>query len=599
MVLITSMIFKVMTNDSEKKLDRFKLRKLLESTYHNYSSEEINLVFYQLLQILDNFQFENDFKENKKVILWDQTHSVLITYADSVQKNGEPTLVTLNNLLTNKLNELSNVIHILPFLNSTSDGGFAVSSHKLIDRKFGDWKDLKRLSKNYILMADLVLNHVSSSHPWVQQFIKSQEPGLSNIFAPSQHQDWKNVVRPRSSSLFSKINTNNGYKYVWTTFGPDQVDLNWQNPKMILEFINLLILYINSGIKWLRLDAVGFIWKEPGTTCLHLPKAHLIVKGLRVILANLSSEGVLITETNVPQKENLSYLETEDEAHMAYNFPLPPLLLEAVMTSKADLLNCWINDWPELPLNTTLFNFTASHDGIGLRALEGLMHENRIKELLVNCEKRGGLVSHRRLSNGHDKPYELNISWWSAMEDSSRDSKRFQYQRFILTQLIVMALKGVPAFYLPAILASENDIKTFSKTGQRRDLNREKFNIDNLSLILKNNDSDASRNIKFLSRAMKIRSSLKAFHPSSNMKSLSRNRSDLIVIRRGEGLDSIWAIHNITDNKLSYLIDDNEVLDSLNKNTNFKDYLSDEKYSNLNIVLEPFQVLWIGIFVDD
>ena len=192
---------------------------------------------------------------------------------------------------------------------------------------------------------------------------------------------------------------------------------------MTLEFLNLIITYLSNGIKWLRLDAVGFIWKESGTTCLHLPKAHSIVKLLRVLLNNLLDDGVLITETNVPQKENLSYLISDDEAHMAYNFPLPPLLLEAIITSRADILNSWIFDWPILPEETTLFNFTASHDGVGLRALEGLMNEQRIKDLLINCEKRGGLVSHRRLSNGDDKPYELNISWWSAMEDSSRDAK--------------------------------------------------------------------------------------------------------------------------------------------------------------------------------
>jgi len=593
------MILKVMPNNSEKKLDRLKLRKLIDETYQDHSSEEIEIVFNQLLQILDDFQSKSEDKENIKNIPWDQSHSVLITYADTVQKKGEKNLVTLNQILQDFLIDISKVVHILPFLSSTSDGGFAVSSHKSLDQKFGNWSDLKRISKNHLLMADLVLNHVSSSHPWVQQFIKSQEPGLSNIYAPSEELNWKNVVRPRSSSLFSKINTIDGCKKVWTTFGPDQVDLNWQNPKMILEFLNLLILYINNGIDWLRLDAVGFIWKEPGTTCLHLPKAHSIVKILRIIISNLSNNGVLITETNVPQSENLSYLISEDEAHMAYNFPLPPLVLEAVITSKADILNKWISNWPELSTNTTLFNFTASHDGIGLRALEGLMNDNRVKELLINCEKRGGLVSHRRLSNGEDKPYELNISWWSAMEDSSRDVKRFQFERFILTQLIVMGMKGVPAFYLPALLASENDIKTFSMTGQRRDLNREKFIMEELLINLNNNYSNASRNLKYLSKAMQIRSSLNAFHPSSKMKSLSENRSDLIVIRRGDGNDSIWAIHNITDNKLDYLLDDPEILDSIVNNISFIDYLTGIKYSNLSIKLEPFQVIWIGILFDD
>ncbi|MDA9704241.1 sugar phosphorylase [Prochlorococcus sp. AH-736-L19] len=581
--------------DSEKKLDRLKLYKLLKTIYSDNSTEEINFISNQLLQILDNFSGKSAYEEISNKESWDESYSVLITYADSIYKNGEASLITLRDLLINYFGSLSKVVHILPFLKSTSDGGFAVSSFETLEEKFGSWDDLKSISKNHDLMADLVLNHVSSSHPWVQEFIKSQEPGMSKVFSPEQNLDWSNVVRPRSSSLFSQINTEDGPKQVWTTFGPDQIDLNWQNPKMNLEFLNLIITYLSNGIKWFRLDAVGFIWKESGTTCLHLPKAHSIVKILRILLNNLLDDGVLITETNVPQKENLSYLIPEDEAHMAYNFPLPPLLLEAIITSRADILNSWIFDWPRLPNDTTLFNFTASHDGVGLRALEGLMNDERIKDLLINCEKRGGLVSHRRLSNGEDKPYELNISWWSAMEDSGRDPNRYQFKRFILTQLLVMALKGVPAFYLPALLASENDIKSFSMTGQRRDLNREKFKSDNLLSVLNNPESNASKNLKYLRNAMDVRSNLKQFHPNSEMKCLSKGRSDIVVIKRGNGPESIFTIHNVTENKINYQLNDNDIPEIIDNDFNMRDFLTSNKYNCKNIILDPFQVIWLGV----
>nr|WP_245211225.1 sugar phosphorylase [Prochlorococcus marinus] len=567
---------------------------MLKTIYSNNTTEEINFISNQLLQILDDFSEKSAYEEIRDNERWNESHSVLITYADSIYKNGEATLITLNELLSKHFGSLSKVVHILPFLKSTSDGGFAVSSYDSLEEKFGAWDDLKSISKNHDLMADLVLNHVSSSHPWVQQFIKSQEPGISNVFSPKQNLDWSNVVRPRSSSLFSQINTEDGPKQVWTTFGPDQIDLNWHNPKMTLEFLNLIITYLSNGIKWFRLDAVGFIWKESGTTCLHLPKAHSIVKLLRVLLNNLLNDGVLITETNVPQKENLSYLIPDDEAHMAYNFPLPPLLLEAIITSRADILNSWIFDWPILPDDTTLFNFTASHDGVGLRALEGLMNEQRIKDLLINCEKRGGLVSHRRLSNGDDKPYELNISWWSAMEDSSRDAKRFQYERFILSQLLVMALKGVPAFYLPALLASENDIKSFSMTGQRRDLNREKFKSENLLAVLNNPESNANKNLKYLCNAMDVRSNLKQFHPCSQMKCLSKGRSDIVVIKRGKGPESVFAIHNMTENKINYQLNDNDLPKIIDNDFNTHDFLTSTKYNCKNISLDPFQVIWLS-----
>ena len=580
--------------DSEKKLDRIKLFKLLETIYSNNTTEEINFICSQLLQILDYFSSNSDYSEKNTKYLWDESHSVLITYADGVYKNGESTLITLEDLLSKYFGSLAKVVHILPFLKSTSDGGFAVSSYEYLEEKFGCWDDIKSISQKYVLMADLVLNHVSSSHPWVQQFIKSQEPGLSNVYAPEKNLDWTNVTRPRSSALFSQINTKDGLKQVWTTFGPDQIDLNWHNPKMTIEFLNLIITYLSNGIKWLRLDAVGFIWKESGTTCLNLPKAHSLVKVLRILLNNLINEGVLITETNVPQKENLSYLVTDDEAHMAYNFSLPPLLLEAIISSRADILNSWICDWPTLPDHTTLFNFTASHDGIGLRALEGLMNEDRIKNLLINCEKRGGLVSHRRLSTGEDKPYELNISWWSAMEDSGRDANRFQHERFILTQLLVMALKGVPAFYLQALLASKNDFKTFSMTGQRRDLNREKFKLENLLSVLNNPESNANKNLMYLKNAMEVRSNLKQFHPISTMECLSNGRSDIVVIKRGNGSKALFAIHNMTENKINYQLKDFELEEFINNELYLRDFLTSCKYTSNNISLDPFQVIWLG-----
>ena len=585
--------------DSKKNLDRLKLSKLLETVYKDHTTEDLSFICNQLLQILDDFSEKSTYEETSKDKKWDESYAVLITYADGVIKEGEATLVTLRDLLSNYFGSLSKVVHILPFLKSTSDGGFAVSSHKSLEEKFGSWEDLKSFSSKHYLMADLVLNHVSSSHPWVQQFIKCQEPGLSNVLSPSKDLDWKNVIRPRSSSLFSQINTDDGIKQVWTTFGPDQVDLNWLNPKMIIDFLILIITYLSNGIKWLRLDAVGFIWKEPGTTCLHLPKAHSIVKILRILLNDLLKDGVLITETNVPQKENLSYLIPEDEADMAYNFPLPPLLLEAIITSRADILNSWICDWPELPETTTLFNFTASHDGVGLRALEGLMNEQRIKDLLINCEKRGGLVSHRRLSNGEDKPYELNISWWSAMEDSGRDSNRFQYERFLLTQLLVMSLKGVPAFYLPALLASENDIKSFSITGQRRDLNREKFKSEKLSAVFRNPESNAYKNLRYLRNAMDVRSKLPQYHPQSQMECLSKNRGDIVVIKRGFGSNAIFSIHNMTENKINYRFIDYEFTKLIKNDLNMQDYLTSNKYNSSNIELDPFQVIWLGFLKDD
>ncbi len=571
------------------------LRQLLREIYPMHSEEEITFVWSQLLQILEAYHDNAVTNEVDRDSIWDSSSVVLITYPDAIYRKGESTLKTLNDFIDRKLGDLSSIIHILPFLPSTSDGGFAVSNHEKIDEIFGNWDDLKVLSSKHKVMADLVLNHVSSSHPWVHQFINCKEPGSSYIVTSNNTSIWNNVTRPRSSSLFTSIKTTEGIKDVWTTFGPDQIDVDWKNPNMLLEYLRLLVRYVECGAFWIRLDAIAFIWKEANSTCLHLDQVHKLVKVLNICLKFIKSSGVLITETNVPEKENLSYLVDGDEANIAYNFTLPPLLLESIYTSQTDLINDWLSNWADLPANTSLLNFTSSHDGIGLRALEGIMDQNRIRNLLVESERRGGLVSHRKMTNGEDKPYELNISWWSAMSNLNDNLSNLQFERFYLSQIFVLSLKGLPAFYLPAILASSNDLETFSKTGQRRDLNREKFEATRLNQTLKNFDCPASKNISYLNHAIKVRSKLKAFHPESPMKCLSTKALDHVTIQRGLNNEKVYAMYNMTDKDLKLSLLDELDLDLTNSNCQLLDNLSGNIHTAINFELKPYQVIWLTL----
>ena len=572
-----------------------QLRDSLREIYPEHSEQEINSVWSQLLQILDPFRVNKDTNQSEIESIWDSSSVVLITYPDAIYRQDESTLKTLTEFVKNRLSGISSVIHVLPFLPSTSDGGFAVSNYEKIDETFGDWNDLKNLASNQKIMADLVLNHVSSSHPWVHQFMKSDEPGSKYIVAPSQTDVWEEVIRPRNSSLFTNVKTNKGFKYVWTTFGPDQIDVDWRNPNLFLEFLKLLVKYINNGAEWIRLDAIAFIWKEPHTTCLHLEPVHLIVKLLNKCLKTIKPSAVLITETNVPEQENLSYLTDGNEANLAYNFSLPPLLLDAIYSGNTDLLNDWLSNWNDLPNSTSLLNFTSSHDGIGLRALEGIMDDKRMHNLLIESEKRGGLVSHRRLSSGQDQPYELNISWWSAMSNGDSDVTLFQFERFLLSQIFTLSLKGVPAFYLPSILASPNDLDTFRKTGQRRDLNREKFEANNLLERLKNFNSPASKNISYLRHIIKVRSRLKAFHPEASMKCIITKIPNCVILKRGVGIDSVYVICNMSDKSLGFPIFNQLDLSELISKKRLIDNISGSYINNDSFKLNPYQVMWISL----
>lgn len=523
---------------------------------------------------------------------WDQSTAILITYADTVTAPEEPTLAVLNRFLSQDYGTVGlPVLHVLPFLRSSSDRGFAVCDHTHLEPHFGDWHHLQELAHGRQLMADLVVNHVSASHPWVQQFRRGQAPGSFMVMAPTDLQGWDNVVRPRSSVLFTLMDTHQGLRPVWTTFGPDQVDLDWSRLEVLESFAQLMNDYVDHGVTWVRLDAIGFLWKDPYTTCLHRPKTRILVQALRTLLEQYTCNGVLLTETNVPEEENLSYLRSGDQAHIAYNFPLPPLLLEALISNNCDLINRWLARWPQLPKGSTMLNFTASHDGIGLRPAEGLISPGRLLNLLMRCEERGGLVSHRTEADGSLSPYELNIAWWSAMAGPATTPQRLQLERFLASQLLVMALPGVPAFYLPTLLAASNDHHTYRETGCRRDLNRPQFDLQALRQHLENTDSPAAIIRILMAHALGIRAQLTAFHPEAPMALLSPERSDMVILRRGHRDDpgAVWVVQSFREEAVELDIS----LLSLRHNGCWRDRLSQRTIAGQRLVLSPYEALWL------
>ena len=565
------------------------LRALLGNLYPNDSSGDLEELSSQLLQILGRAAVHAD--PALDVEPWFGDDVVLITYADAVLDEQKPGLQGLSTFVNRHLRLFAPVIHVLPFLESTSDGGFAVASHERLESRHGEWSDLAALAEGRRLMADLVLNHVSASHPWVRQFLRDEAPGRFCVLEAEPDPCWDSVVRPRSSALFTRLQGPSGQRQVWTTFGPDQVDVNWRHPEVLLGFARLLKQKLSHGVRWIRLDAVGFVWKEPHTDCIHRPEAHQLVEVLRYLMSHACGDGgVVVTETNVPEQENLSYLRSGREAHLAYNFPLPPLLLEAAISGSADLLNSWLARWPDLPKSTSLLNFTACHDGVGLRPLEGLMPQQRLLNLLIDCEQRGGLVSHRRLASGEEVPYEINISWWSAMADGGIDPAHLQRERFLLTHLLMLVLPGVPAFYLPAILATPNDLARFRISGHRRDLNRPQFKASTLERRLEDPESDATAVLTVMKQALAQRAELPALHPDAEMELLSPDRMDRVVLRRTHGDQSLVAVHNMTSSRLTL---DPARLGG-DPETAWTDCFSGQVLDPRRLhALEPYAVLWL------
>lgn len=525
---------------------------------------------------------------------WSENNVQLITYGDSIYSNtAEKPLVTLERFFEEYLQNTITGIHILPFFPYSSDDGFAVIDYLTVNPELGDWEDIKRIAQHFNLMIDLVLNHVSSKHAWLEQFKQGKKPGCDYFIEVDPTEDLSQVVRPRSTPLLAKIETVNGSKYVWATFSEDQIDLNFAKPDVLLEFIRIILFYVEIGSKYIRLDAVGFLWKRLGTPCIHLPETHAVVRLLREILQAIAPSVALITETNVPNRENLSYFGNRNEAHTIYNFSLPPLLLNALLQGKSDHLKTWMMGMPPAPIGCAYLNFTASHDGIGLRPAEGLLAEEEYQQLLEMMPKFGGKISMRQKPDGTESPYEINISWFDAMKGTVKGKDKWQIERFICSQTIMMALEGIPAFYIHSLLATPNDTEGVAKTGSNRAINRYKWNYEQLVALLKDPHSSQSIVLKELSRRITIRRRQSAFHPNATQYILHPlNRALFAFWRQSIYRDqSIFCIHNLSRRTQKLRLSDLNMAIT----DRWCDLLSGQDIEDIyaKFTLKPYQCAWI------
>ncbi|MGJ8674200.1 alpha-amylase family glycosyl hydrolase [Rubritalea sp.] len=524
---------------------------------------------------------------------WNENDVYTITYADSIKKEGEVPLRTLQNFLRAQLRGVTSGVHILPFCPFTSDHGFSVVDYHEVKPEFGSWKDIKEISNDFNVMADLVINHCSSESEWFKNFKKGEDPGSDYFVLGEDYEDVSQVVRPRPHPLLTPVETVNGVKEVWCTFSADQVDLNFRNPKVLIEFIRVIRRYLAEGIKIFRLDAIAFLWKESGTTCVHLDQTHEIIKLLRLVLETLEPEAVIITETNVPNKENLSYFGNDNEAHMIYNFSLPPLLVNTMLSGDCTHLKTWMMSMPPARRGRSYFNFLASHDGIGLRPAEGLLSDDELMGLTDTLCTFGGEISMRKMPDGQLKPYEANISLFSALAGKIGGVKDdWQVGRYLCAHTIMLALEGVPAFYIHSLLGTENDKQGVAESGELRAINRHKWDAEDLEEKLGNPSLHHGKVFGSLKKLIKIRRKQPAFHPNATQYTLHFGKKVFAFWRASLNRDqSIFALHNISDEKQSIPI----VELNLVATESWYDLLTGEAITEgmQTIELEPYTCAWI------
>lgn len=525
--------------------------------------------------------------------LWSEKDAYVITYGGTFIDGEHKPLDLLNDFLVTYLKGTINGVHILPYFPFTSDDGFAVTDYRAVNGLLGDWEDITRISSEFRLMSDLVLNHGSSQSTWFAEYLQGHEPYNKFYFEASPDEDLSSVVRPRAHPLLREVETADGTKYVWCTFSHDQVDFDFSNPEVLMEFLRIMRFHVDRGVRTIRLDAVAFVWKEIGTNCIHLRQTHEIVRLMRILADYAEEPIILITETNVPNVENLSYFGNRNEAHAIYNFSLPPLLLHALMNGTSQFLNAWQMAMPPAQMGCAYFNFTASHDGIGLRPAEGLIPDEDIITMIETVQRFGGLVSMRKLADGGVKPYEMNVALYDALKGTVAGEDAFNDERFLCSQTIAMGLEGIPAFYVHSLLGTHNDVEGVEKHGYNRAINRYRWNYPELHELLQAGDNSHAKILAEMKRRIKIRTRQHAFHPNATQFTLQLGEKLFGFWRQSmDRSQSIFAIHNVTNEEV--------LIPAMSLNLiggdAWQDLLTDEPIREFSseISFAPYQCRWIS-----
>ncbi len=564
-----------------------KINSILSSIYKSsLNKRDIDHLKDQIIQIIKKFNQNNS---KKKLTISEKT-SLVICYGDNINSNQKSSIQVFQNFFKKNLNKYFNAIHFLPFYPSSSDSGFAVKDHYKIERRIGNWSDIKKISKSSHVMADIVINHSSARGLWFKNFLKKKRPGKDYFLTVNSKFNTSKVVRPRDHKLLKKIDIFRKSDYLWRTFSADQIDLDFKNPSVLLRFIKIMVHLVSNGVTIFRLDAIAYLWKKNGTNCINLKQTHEIVKLLRLISNLLNVETIIITETNLPEKENLSYFGKNDEANWIYNFSLPPLLIHAFLFENSSYLNKWSKKLPNAKFQNSYLNFIASHDGIGMRPTEGILNERSLNNFLKRLKKNGSKFSYRKVQNKSRKVYEANITVFDALKKSNTDPNgKFFLERYISAHAIMISFEGIPAIYFNSLFGKSNDEAKYVITGNNRDVNRYKWSYENITKKLKDKNSKQSIFYQNLVKLLEIKRKQKAFHP--NAKRLNINLGSKIFCYERISLDkkqTIICISNLST-KLQYI--------KINKNlTKYRDLLGRKIFFTFDkkIKLDPCQTIWLS-----
>jgi sucrose phosphorylase len=584
--------------------DEIRIREQLRLLYGRHGEK----TWIEINNLLNEFKMRNPHLSQRELQL-DEKDIILITYGDQFREAELRNLQSLSHFLNNNLSGYINRVHILPFYPYSSDDGFSVIDYRQVDPQIGTWEDITQITNHFQLMFDAVINHISRKSAWFQAFTRGESPYKDYFISVDPAADLSSIFRPRALPLISAEETKDGEKFVWTTFSEDQIDLDYANPLVLLEIIDLLLFYVERGARLIRLDAIGYAWKQIGTSSLNLPQAHSLVKIFHSVFNIAAPQVGLITETNVPHEENIKYFgepsltveprdlpPSGDEAQMVYQFSLAPLILHSFYSGDVSVMTNWVRTLSVPYQNAAFCNFIASHDGIGVMPAKGLLTDTEIEALVVRTKLHGGEVSHKTNSDGSKSVYELNITLYDALNNPVNENPEVDVKRFLASQAIMLSLAGVPGIYIHSLFGSRNCHPCVESTGRARSINREKFVVSELLSILDDDENIHANVFSGYQKLLSIRKSHPSYNPSGPQKVFDNNPHVFTLLRSAtQQQEHILCLINVSPQHQEFHINMDE-LGLLNVIT-FSDLLGDQSFhidsGQLDLIIEGFQTMWL------
>jgi glycosidase len=558
-----------------------------------YGEKRNKKIIIEIEKLLNKYSQNIPFQNKNKTFLGEKD-IVLITYGDSIEEAKEKPLKTLSKFIDKYLTGRINIVHILPFYPYSSDDGFSVIDYKKVNPALGDWKDIEDIQQKIDLMLDLIANHISSKSLWFKEYLKGNPEYDDYFISVDKDTDMSSVTRARAHPLLTKFKRKGQEIYLWTTFSSDQIDLNYANEKVLTEMIDVILFYASKKARIIRLDAIGHTWKKLGTNCINLKEIHDIIQLIRTVLNEIYPDVLLITETNVPHRENMSYFGNGyNEAQLIYQFALPLLVLHTFYTGDASHLLEWASKIQGISDQTTFFNVLATHDGLGVVPVTNILTDQEITDIANDVREKGGYVSYKIVKDGTERPYEMNITYYSAITDP-KNSDELNIKKFIASQAIILSLIGIPGIYIHSLFGTKNYQEGVEKTGQKRTINRKKLPYDKLKEALANSNSREHKIFTEFMRLIHKRKSEKAFHPNGKQEVLFLKRGLFSLLRTSpDAKERIIALHNITDNIQELCLIKNQY--NLNEKQ-YDDIISEKIIDIEKISLTPYQIMWLKIF---